>query len=100
MKRWIRDNFEAALYMILIGLAVGVYDLNSPLYDKRVDAKVLRLGPSHDKYQIGTDAWVELDGGRMTSVFIPPSAEVPTVGSTIEISHFRMRFFGDSFAYK
>ena len=100
MRELIRSYLGPAVVLILVVCVVTVYDLNAPIYDGRVSAKVLRMAASSDQHQIGTEVWIELEDGRVAKIYLPTAAEVPTAGTKILVSHFNRRFFGDGFSFQ
>jgi hypothetical protein len=97
-----RENLRRAIVpsLVFFGFTATLvaFSLNVAVSGEEVSGKVLNtIGPVNYEGPVGVSILIELDGGRVVSVSIPPTVFLPKVGQRVTVVRYSKRFFGDSF---
>ena len=97
LRETVRKYFAVALLLIGCGFMLIIFDLNTPVYQDRVQGKVVRFSPIISRYRTGTNVHVQIEGDREITVDLPVGRLPPTLGDIVSIKRYQRRLFGDAF---
>jgi hypothetical protein len=99
------ENLKRAMLpsLVLVVFTTGylAFSFNVPVKSEDVFGTVINVVPIVIyKGQSSAVTFVELDGGRVVSIPLPPTASLPSVGQRVTVVRYIKRFFGNSFGLK